>query len=61
MGRAWPCQLGSGKMYIQMDHVNGNLHKWLNPWPFSISERQGDREAISIYREREETKFGKVL
>lgn len=48
-------------MYIQIDHVNGNLHKWLDPWPFSISERQGDREAISIYREREETKFGKVL
>lgn len=39
-------------MCIQIDHVNGNLHKWLNPWPFSISERQGDREGISIQRER---------
>lgn len=39
-------------MCVQIDHVNGNLHKWLNPWPFSISEGQGDREGISMYRER---------
>lgn len=54
VGRSRLCHLGSGKMCIQIDHMNGNLRKWLNPWPFSIHERQGGRDGISILqRERD--------